>query len=145
MGATKTSVFSPRQNRMAKLAKAFGHPARIAILEILLKRDQCICGDLVDDLPLSQATISQHLKELKDVGLIEGSIEGRKICYCINPLVWSEANSGFVELFKAFQDRRGCCLPKIYPVLRNSNWCPFPLKHEYSFLLQVQALHPISP
>ncbi len=84
MGATKTEHFTDRQNQLATLAKALGHPARIAILDYLLKVDTCICGDIVNELPLAQPTISQHLKELKNVGLIKGNIEGNTICYCIN-------------------------------------------------------------
>ncbi len=84
MGATKTEHFTDRQNQLATLAKALGHPARIAILDYLLKVDTCICGDIVNELPLAQPTISQHLKELKNAGLIKGNIEGNAICYCIN-------------------------------------------------------------
>lgn len=85
MGISKTDVFSNRQNKLATLFKALGHPARIAIIEHLLKVNYCICGDIVNELPLAQATISQHLKELKNVGIIKGSIEGNSICYCLNP------------------------------------------------------------
>lgn len=84
MGATKTEHFSGEQNEMATLARALGHPARIAIIEYLLSVDACICGDIVNELPLAQPTVSQHLKELKNAGLIKGSIEGNAICYCIN-------------------------------------------------------------
>jgi ArsR family transcriptional regulator len=84
MGATKTDHFTDKQNEIAILAKALGHPARIAILEFLLKSDACICGDIVNELPLAQPTVSQHLKELKNAGLIKGSIEGNAICYCID-------------------------------------------------------------
>ena len=84
MGATKTESFTERQNLLATLAKALGHPARIAILDFLLSVDSCICGDIVNELPLAQPTISQHLKELKNAGLIKGSIEGNAICYCID-------------------------------------------------------------
>lgn len=84
MGVTKTEHFSVEQNQIADIAKALGHPARIAIMEFLLRTDACICGDIVNELPLSQPTVSQHLKELKSVGLIKGNIEGTAICYCIN-------------------------------------------------------------
>ncbi|MEZ5424175.1 MAG: metalloregulator ArsR/SmtB family transcription factor [Pyrinomonadaceae bacterium] len=84
MGTTKTEGFSKRQNEMATLAKALGHPARVAIVEYLAKAGTCICGDIVDELPLAQATISQHLKELKQAGLIKGNIDGNAICYCID-------------------------------------------------------------
>src|ERR671913_123032 len=84
MGATKTDHFTQEQNELASLAKALGHPARIAILEVLLKLDACICGDIVNELPLAQPTVSQHLKELKTAGLIKGDIEGNTICYSID-------------------------------------------------------------
>lgn len=84
MGATKTEHFTSEQNELATVAKALGHPARIAIIEFLLKVNTCICGDIVNELPLAQPTISQHLKELKSAGLIKGNIEGNAICYCIN-------------------------------------------------------------
>ena len=79
MGATKTEHFTDKQNEIAILVKALGHPARIAIIEFLLKVDTCICGDIVNELPLSQPTISQHLKELKMAGIIKGNIEGNAI------------------------------------------------------------------
>jgi DNA-binding transcriptional ArsR family regulator len=85
MGATKTDHFSEHQNELASWLKALAHPARIAIVEFLLKTDSCICGDIVNELPLSQPTVSQHLKELKNAGIIQGSVEGTAICYCLNP------------------------------------------------------------
>ena len=94
MGASKTEHFTAYQNQIALLAKAMGHPARIAILEFLLQSKSCICGDIVNELPLTQPTVSQHLKELKNAGLIKGNIEGNAICYCIN-------EEGF-EKIKAF-------------------------------------------
>lgn len=84
MGATKTDHFTDSQNRIAAIAKALGHPARIAIIEHLMKVNACICGDIVNELPLAQPTVSQHLKELKNAGLIKGNIEGNAICYCID-------------------------------------------------------------
>lgn len=84
MGVTKSDLFTDKQNSISILIKALGHPARIAIVEHLLKVDSCICGDLVDELPLSQPTISQHLKELKTAGLIKGTVEGTSVCYCID-------------------------------------------------------------
>jgi ArsR family transcriptional regulator len=84
MGATKTDHFTDNQNSIALILKALGHPARIAIIEYIMKANTCICGDIVKELPLAQPTISQHLKELKNAGLIKGSIEGNSICYCIN-------------------------------------------------------------
>ncbi|HXA01482.1 MAG TPA: metalloregulator ArsR/SmtB family transcription factor [Cytophagaceae bacterium] len=109
MGLTKTDNFNNVQNRTAKLAKAIGHPARIAILEILLKRNTCICGDLVDELPLSQSTISQHLKELREVGIIKGDIEGTSVCYCIDGKVWKETQKGLNRLFDLYKEGKGCC------------------------------------
>lgn len=85
MGATKTAHFTDQQNELANWMKAMGHPARVAIIEFLLKTPGCICGDIVDELPLSQPTVSQHLKELKLAGIIQGTIEGTAICYCLNP------------------------------------------------------------
>jgi DNA-binding transcriptional ArsR family regulator len=84
MGITKTEEFTSQQNAVAALAKAIGHPARVAILELLISRDNCICNDIVDELPLAQATVSQHLKELKHAGIIKGTISGKSICYCID-------------------------------------------------------------
>jgi len=84
MGASKTEHFTAHQNQIATIAKALGHPARIAIIEYLLSVDTCICGDIVNELPLAQPTVSQHLKELKNAGLIKGSIDGNAICYCID-------------------------------------------------------------
>ena len=84
MGITKSENFTTEQNDLAILAKAIGHPARIAIIQHLIKVDSCICGDIVNELPLSQPTVSQHLKELKNAGLISGNIEGNAICYCLN-------------------------------------------------------------
>ncbi len=91
MGTTKTELFSKTDNRLAAIAKAIGHPARVAILRQLAKIDGCVCGDLVEVLPLSQSTVSQHLKELKKAGLIQGEVEGKKICYCIDKKMWKEA------------------------------------------------------
>lgn len=84
MGATKTEHFTVKQNEVASMAKALGHPARIAIVEHLLSVNSCICGDIVNEIPLAQPTISQHLKELKNAGLINGTVEGNAICYCVN-------------------------------------------------------------
>ncbi|MBL7920201.1 MAG: winged helix-turn-helix transcriptional regulator [Bacteroidia bacterium] len=93
MGLTKTEEFTVKQNKIAKYMKALGHPARIAILEVLIKKDACMCGDIVDELPLSQSTVSQHLKELKEAGLIKGDIEGTKVCYCIDEKEWEIAKT----------------------------------------------------
>lgn len=90
MGITKSEIFTEDQNRIALLAKTIGHPARVAILQRLFNVNDCVCGDLVEDIGLAQATISQHLKELKNVGLIKGSVEGTRVCYCIDGEKWKE-------------------------------------------------------
>lgn len=108
MGLTKTEVFTADQNRIADLAKAFAHPARVAILQHLAKTQSCICGDLVDVLPLSQATVSQHLKELSRVGIVQGNVQPPRVCYCINEAVWAEAKAAFGELLATFE-RNTCC------------------------------------
>ena len=108
MGATKTKSFTTQQNELAILAKAIGHPARIAIIEYLLKTDSCICGDIVNELPLAQPTVSQHLKELKNAGLIKGSIEGTAICYCINQQGFNKLK-GFFENINSYLNKNECC------------------------------------
>lgn len=108
MGVTKTENFSTTQNQLAALAKALGHPARVAILQHLLKIDRCICGDLVSELPLSQATVSQHLRALKEVGLIKGNIEGTSVCYCINHDKWRQTQTMLNEMFDTF-NQNSCC------------------------------------
>jgi DNA-binding transcriptional ArsR family regulator len=107
MGTTKAEEFSIKENRVAKYAKALAHPARIAILKLLAGKQSCICGDIVDELPLSQSTVSQHLKELKEAGLIKGEIEGAKVCYCIDEKEWTAARLSIEQLFKSFKG--GCC------------------------------------
>lgn len=102
MGVTKTDLFSDVQNDIALAAKAFAHPARVAIIQYLLRADACINGDLVKELGLAQATISQHLRELKDIGIIQGSIEGSRMSYCINPLRWAQIQSQFDGIFNQF-------------------------------------------
>jgi ArsR family transcriptional regulator len=110
MGVTKTEHFTVEQNELAILAKAIGHPARIAIIEYLLKMDSCICGDIVNVLPLAQPTVSQHLKELKNAGLIKGNVEGNSACYCINE-VGFEKIKGFFQLISSYIDKKknNCC------------------------------------
>lgn len=108
MGITKTEGFTRSQVELAAIAKALGHPARIAILQFLSSRKVCICGDIVDELPLSQSTVSQHLKELKNVGLIKGDIEGPSVCYCIDEKAWNKAQRNLTELFNKFTDN-SCC------------------------------------
>jgi DNA-binding transcriptional ArsR family regulator len=109
MGTTKTEEFTIRQNKIARYMKALGHPARIAILEMLVKKQTCICGDIVDDLPLSQSTVSQHLKELKEAGLIKGEIEGAKVCYCIDEKEWENAGSCLGSFFGSYANKKKCC------------------------------------
>jgi DNA-binding transcriptional ArsR family regulator len=109
MGLTKTQLFKKKQNRLAILAKAFNHPARIAILEYLLSNQTCICNDLVSVLPLSQSTITQHLKELKQVGIIKGEVEGPKVNYCIDEKVWEEATGAFMNMFSKFVPKNDYC------------------------------------
>ncbi|AXE16579.1 transcriptional regulator [Runella rosea] len=108
MGLSKSEVFSETDNRIADLAKALAHPARVAILRLLAQKKACVCGDLVDELPLSQATVSQHLKELKRIGIIQGSIDPPRVCYCINEQVWEEAEEAFGGVFALFS-KVGCC------------------------------------
>lgn len=109
MGLTKSELFKKRHNKIAALAKAFDHPARVAILEYLLDNKTCICNDLVNELPISQSTITQHLKELKQIGIIKGEIEGPKVNYCIDEKVWEEAKEIFINLFSKFVDKNNCC------------------------------------
>ena len=109
MGATKTELFTTKQNEIAAMAKAIGHPARIAILQQLIKANACICGELVEELGLAQATISQHLKELKNVGLIQGTIEGTSVCYCINPTVWNQYKAWLGDFFMEMPANGTCC------------------------------------
>jgi DNA-binding transcriptional ArsR family regulator len=109
MGLTKTEIFSEKQNRLAQLMKALGHPARIAIIQHLIKSQACICGDLVEELGLAQATISQHLKELKNVGIIKGTVEGTSVCYCIDSKVWNQYRTAFEHFFVSYVNKDGCC------------------------------------
>ena len=111
MGITKTELFSEAQNQIAISAKAFSHPARVAMIQYLLKADACINGDLVQELGLAQATISQHLRELKDIGIIRGSIEGASISYCIDPVRWAEIKDQFNEIFEGLKGTSAtdCC------------------------------------
>ncbi len=99
MGVTKTKEFTKNQNELALLTKALGHPARIAILQFLALQTTCVCGDIVDQLPLSQSTVSQHLKELKNAGLIKGNIEGPSVCYCIDMNAWRSAKKKIATFF----------------------------------------------
>jgi len=109
MGLTKTEIFTRQQNELAGLAKALAHPARIAILQEIIKAKSCICGDLVSEIGLAQPTISQHLRELKNAGIIQGNIEGTSVCYCINPIRWSEVNQVFQTFFNTFSESKDQC------------------------------------
>jgi len=109
MGLTKTEIFTQAQNKLAVQLKAIAHPARIAILQELIKANACICGDLVNELGLAQATISQHLKELKNAGLIQGTIDGVSVCYCIEPNAWKNLQNELNGLFTSYEDKSNCC------------------------------------
>ena len=110
MGVSKTEAFTNRQNEMASLLKALAHPARIAIVEYLLSVETCICGDIVTELPLAQPTISQHLKELKNAGLIKGNFEGASICYCINEAGFEKIKGLFEKTSKHIEkNKSNCC------------------------------------
>ena len=110
MGATKTDHFTDKQNAIAQLAKALGHPARIAIIEYLMSVETCICGDIVNKLPLAQPTVSQHLKELKNAGIIQGNISGNAICYCIDEKVIEKLQLYFGTLStQLIQKKNHCC------------------------------------
>ncbi len=109
MGATKTEHFTDLQNEIAVLAKALGHPARVAIMEYLLQVNECICGDIVNELPLAQPTVSQHLKELKNAGLIKGNIDGNAICYCIDESVIAKLQAYFGNIVEQLVVRKNGC------------------------------------
>ena len=108
MGSTKTEIFTEKQNRLASMMKALGHPARIAIIQQLIKANTCICSDLVDKLGLAQATISQHLNELKTAGLIKGTIEGTSVCYCINEKTWKQYKKELDSFFGNSVSKAAC-------------------------------------
>lgn len=103
------TAYSNKEEQIALFAKALGHPARVAIINLLLKKQTCICGDIVDELPLSQSTVSQHLKELKAAGIIKGEISGVKTCYCIDENNWNKIGSLFEKLFKSNYAPKSCC------------------------------------
>jgi predicted transcriptional regulator len=111
MGLTRTALFTAKQNELAKTAKALAHPARIAIIEQLLMTNSCINSDLVEELGLAQATISQHLRELKEIGIIQGTIEGVRMSYCINPSKWKEIQENLNLLFNQYKSpsESDCC------------------------------------
>jgi ArsR family transcriptional regulator, arsenate/arsenite/antimonite-responsive transcriptional repressor len=105
VGITKHDQFTSRQNRLATIAKALGHPARVAVIEHLVRVESCICGEIVSELPLAQATVSRHLRELKDAGIIQGTIEGNSICYCIAPDALADLNSFILNTLES----PSCC------------------------------------
>ncbi|MGB0176590.1 MAG: ArsR/SmtB family transcription factor [Owenweeksia sp.] len=109
MGVTKSQLFTEEQNQLAAVARVLAHPARIAILQHLLKANQCINSDLVQELGLAQATISQHLRELKEIGLIQGTVEGTSMCYCINPKQWNRMQEQLSTLFSQYTGGMDCC------------------------------------
>lgn len=109
MGVTKSELFSAKKNKLALLFKVLAHPARLAILQYIINQEACICNDLVEELGLAQATISQHLKELKNSGLIKGTIEGKSVCYCIDQEVWNEVFQEFKLFFDQKTDAGTCC------------------------------------
>lgn len=109
MGITKTEIHSDQQNRLASLFRVLGHPARIAILQYIIDQNTCICSDLVEELGLAQATISQHLKELKNLGIIHGTIEGKSVCYCIEENIWEQIQQEFNSFFNQDVKVRSCC------------------------------------
>lgn len=109
MGVTKSDIFTDEQNKLSTIFKVLGHPARIAILQHIINQKACICNDLVEELGLAQATISQHLKELKSIGIIQGTIEGKSICYCIDEKIWKEIQNEFTQFFKQNAKANQCC------------------------------------
>ena len=110
MGLAKTEMFTDQQNQIALFAKVFGHPARVSILQHLFKIDSCVCGDLVNEIGLAQPTISQHLKELKLIGLIQGNVEGTSVCYCINKENWTAMKNVMSQfLNQDINDKQQCC------------------------------------
>ena len=112
MGLSKTEAFKASDKSVARYAKALAHPARVAILRLLAGKRSCMCGDIVDELPLAQSTVSQHLKELKAAGLIQGDITGTSVCYCIDPKEWALAHRTFLGLLESFRAADpGCCTP----------------------------------
>lgn len=108
MGLTKSEIFTKEQNQIATIAKVLGHPARIAILDYLIRLESCVCGDLVREIGLAQPTISQHLKELKKVGIIKGKIEGTSVCYCIDEENWNQIKAT-LNYFLNKNPTENCC------------------------------------
>jgi DNA-binding MarR family transcriptional regulator len=111
MGVTRADLFSEQHNALAELAKALAHPARIAIIDHLIRVNECINGDLVSELGLAQPTISQHLRALKDAGLVQGTIDGVRMCYCIDPKGWERLSTALNQLFNPFPAAVAACCP----------------------------------
>ena len=110
MATARIEEFTVRDNRIARYAKALAHPARVAILRLLIQRQACICSEIVEELPLSQSTVSQHLKELKEAGLIKGDIDGPRICYCVDTEEWALASRYMMEIFQLSGPKKtDCC------------------------------------
>ena len=109
MGSTKTAVFTKEQNQIADYAKALAHPARVAILQFLVRRNACVCGDIVNELPLSQSTVSQHLKELKRIGVVQGIVEGPSVCYCIDEAGWEKMKMTIGDVLASLKLGKDCC------------------------------------
>jgi predicted transcriptional regulator len=107
MGITKSQMFTEQQNELAQFFKVLGHPARIAILQYISTQESCICNDIVEEIGLAQATISQHLKELKSIGLLQGEVEGKRLCYCINVERWNELQTQLNTFFN--KTKSNCC------------------------------------
>jgi len=109
MAFHKKEEFGKKEKELAEFAKALGHPARIAIMKVLAKKNECICGEVVEVLPLAQSTVSQHLKELKNAGLIDGSVDGPRSCYCINWKAFEKFNVEFNSLFEKLKEVNAKC------------------------------------
>ncbi|HAE67110.1 MULTISPECIES: ArsR/SmtB family transcription factor [Sphingobacterium] len=109
MGITKTEIYTDEQNKLASFLKVLAHPARIAILQYIINQKACICNDLVEELGLAQATISQHLKELKNIGIIQGTIAGKSVCYCIDENLWKQTQGVLNTFFNQDVKVKGCC------------------------------------
>jgi len=107
MGASKVDIYSNDINQIAAVAKVFSHPARVAILQYISKQESCICNDIVEEIGLAQATISQHLKVINEAGLLKGTFEGKSLCYCLNLERFQELQSLFNSFFN--QTKSNCC------------------------------------
>ena len=109
MGSSKSLSYEVAATELAQFAKALGHPARVAIIQVLLTKRSCVCGTIVDEIGLSQSTISQHLKELREAGIIKGEIDGPRTCYCIDPEIWEKAKACFSSFFDSYAAAASCC------------------------------------